>query len=233
MSVIVEFTVPADQFALGDLLAVNGGVEVRLESFVPTRGGVIPFFWVANEHTEAVETALQNAPIVERVKRVDELESSTLFRVDWSPDVDGLVKAIVENEGIILEGVGLDDTWSFQIRFPDHDALSGFYHHSLEADLSLNLMTLHRSTQAANNDAAGLTPEQREALQVALEAGYFDVPRAVTLVELADRLDITDSAASQRIRRGLSTLLATVAFAETEELAVEEHLGGSFGGEDS
>lgn len=52
-----------------------------------------------------------------------------------------------------------------------------------------------------------LQAEQREALQVALEAGYFDVPRNATLVELVEELDVSDSAVSRRLRRALSTLL--------------------------
>ncbi|WP_255681438.1 helix-turn-helix domain-containing protein [Natrinema sp. SYSU A 869] len=52
-----------------------------------------------------------------------------------------------------------------------------------------------------------VTPEQREALLLALERGYFDTPRKVTLTELAEEFDISSQALSDRIRRGVKEVL--------------------------
>jgi hypothetical protein len=41
----------------------------------------------------------------------------------------------------------------------------------------------------------------------AYEQGYFEVPRSVTVTELADHFGISDNAFSQRLRRGLSALV--------------------------
>ncbi len=53
-----------------------------------------------------------------------------------------------------------------------------------------------------------LTDNQREILLLAYEAGYFDVPRDITQDDLAERLDVTDSAVSQQLRRAISMLIA-------------------------
>lgn len=42
-----------------------------------------------------------------------------------------------------------------------------------------------------------------------MEAGYFSIPRETTLCEVADRLEISDVAASRRLRRGLSDLVTS------------------------
>ena len=42
---------------------------------------------------------------------------------------------------------------------------------------------------------------------VALEAGYFEVPKQAGIEEIADELDITPQAMSQRLRRGHENLL--------------------------
>jgi len=55
--------------------------------------------------------------------------------------------------------------------------------------------------------------DQRDALSRAVAAGYFEVPRRTTLVELADELDISDTAVSQRIRRGMANVLQDSALA--------------------
>ncbi|WP_433629498.1 helix-turn-helix domain-containing protein [Halomicrococcus sp. NG-SE-24] len=52
-----------------------------------------------------------------------------------------------------------------------------------------------------------LPGEERETLRVALEKGYFEVPRATTLVEIADELGRSDVEVSQQLRRGMGDVL--------------------------
>jgi predicted DNA binding protein len=53
-------------------------------------------------------------------------------------------------------------------------------------------------------DSADVT-EQQIAL-VALERGYFDVPRRTPLAELADELGMGDVELSRRLRRGVAAI---------------------------
>lgn len=52
-----------------------------------------------------------------------------------------------------------------------------------------------------------LTEVERETLRAAVEDGYFDTPREITLGELADRFDVSKPAASKNLRRGQRKLL--------------------------
>lgn len=47
----------------------------------------------------------------------------------------------------------------------------------------------------------GLTPRQQEVLDAAYREGYFDVPRRVTLAQLAERLGVAKSTLSETLRR--------------------------------
>jgi predicted DNA binding protein len=58
--------------------------------------------------------------------------------------------------------------------------------------------------------AWNLTPPQEESLRVALELGYFDLPRAVTASEVAEELGISKSAFLERLRRAQSSLFETM-----------------------
>ncbi|MHB8587046.1 MAG: helix-turn-helix domain-containing protein [Thermoplasmatota archaeon] len=54
---------------------------------------------------------------------------------------------------------------------------------------------------------AGLTDRQREIMDAAVDQGYFEVPRRVTLTKLADRLGIAKSTLSEILARGEKHLL--------------------------
>jgi predicted DNA binding protein len=51
-----------------------------------------------------------------------------------------------------------------------------------------------------------LRSEQREVLELAVERGYFETPREVTLDELADQLGVPRSTVSYRLRRATAEL---------------------------
>ena len=53
-----------------------------------------------------------------------------------------------------------------------------------------------------------LRPEDREVLLQALSEGYFEVPREITLQELAVEQGISDREATKRLARGIATVLA-------------------------
>lgn len=48
---------------------------------------------------------------------------------------------------------------------------------------------------------SSIPDRQREVLNLALECGYFEIPRQVTLEELADEMDITKTTASNHLRK--------------------------------
>jgi predicted DNA binding protein len=74
------------------------------------------------------------------------------------------------------------------------------------AEYEVNFELAHL-TEYRRGDASVLTDAQREALLTALEMGYYEVPRAVDLDDVGDRLGITSTAASERLRRGERRLI--------------------------
>lgn len=56
-------------------------------------------------------------------------------------------------------------------------------------------------------DVTSITSKQREAVELAVELGYYDQPRRADLTDLADRLGISKSAVSQRLNAAELTLV--------------------------
>ena len=93
-----------------------------------------------------------------------------------------------------------------------HDVLQGV----LAAAAETVGVTLERVFPLGSEDDEAVaqrwdvTPAQTEALQAALDRGYFEVPREAAATEVADELGISKSAFLERLRRGQGRLFDQV-----------------------
>lgn len=220
MSIIATVAVPAAAFPLGSLLELDDDVTLTVETTVPTSEAVVPYFWAPVDVADAVVDSLEGDSTVTAVSIVDEIDEHVLVKVTWSDRVNGVLESIRNHDVIVTSAAGTESRWTFRLRFPSYEDLSAFYRSCVDRDISVELVQLHETVTPRDGDRFGLTAAQRELLVAAYDAGYFDVPRRITLVELGDRLDISDSAVSQRLRRGLAALIgSTVAVGAAHEEA--------------
>lgn len=63
----------------------------------------------------------------------------------------------------------------------------------------------------SRSSAARLTDRQREVVTMAAELGYYDVPRAATLADVAAVLDVAASTISDHLRKAERTVMGSVA----------------------
>lgn len=86
----------------------------------------------------------------------------------------------------------------------NHKALRRLLQTIEESDVEATTENISTATLSAETsvrvDLDRLTETQRDTLALALEEGYYDRPRKTDLEALADRLAISRSAVSQRIR---------------------------------
>lgn len=207
MSVIVDFSIPADDFVLGKALQRTAGLSVELEKMIPTGDAAIPYFWVVGEGTEQFDEVLRNEPELSTFDVVDELDGQRLYRTEWNRSTDTFVQQIVDSDAILQEAGGDAESWQFQLRFPDSRQLSSFHAACQEQGIDLTIRSLYNPVEPATLETHALTEPQRSLIERAYDAGYFDVPRETTLAEIADDLGISDQAVNERLRRGLSTLI--------------------------
>lgn len=222
MTSIADIIVPADAFELGRLLDRLPGASIELAQLVPLENSIIPLFWVVGGDPAEIQSILRESPLTESVEHIVTDERRNLFSVEWNLAVNGLIELLVDTDAKVLEAQNMVDGWEFRIQFPTHEALSTFRARCEEASIPLVLRRLYNQTEPLDNielmrareDQAKLTSAQRDALAVAYEQGYFDVPRDTTVTELAAQFDISDNAFSQRLRRGMRTLVHDVIISE-------------------
>ncbi len=105
-------------------------------------------------------------------------------------------------------------TMTASLLMPDRSALSDIVDEIEEAGGTVDLRQVSQLSgddgYTVKIDTSDVTDKQREALQMAVEEGYYDNPRQTDLGVLADRLDISKSAVSQRLNAVESKLVQTL-----------------------
>ena len=185
-------------------------MHLELERVVPTGAQVVPFVWATGSDHERFERHVSEYPKVRECTPLDVVDPHRLYRIEWVPRPLDLLNGIREAEGTILEARG-DGQWQFRVRFPSHERLSQFHTYCGETELPITVDRTYTTTGGPNSRRRfGITREQREAITMALDRGYFETPSQVGLEALAAELGISRHAVSKRIRRANRAILQTV-----------------------
>lgn len=218
MSVITEVRIPPDDFDLGQILSLNGASAIELETLVPSGELTVPLFWVYEPVENGFLDTVERYPTVTSVAEMDVFEDRILFRLEWDASQDRLFQCILNNQGQILSATGTPEGWHFELRFPNREAMSQYQTCCEDAHISSELIRVYNPTNPGAGPWYGLSEPQREALMLAVQMGYYDIPRGCTTEELADELGISDQAVTERLRRAIGAFTRhTLLIPEPEE----------------
>lgn len=206
MLVVVEFSVPSDSFLLPETVPEFPAVGVEGEWLVPTDRGVCPFLWVTGAPLGEFGRRGRADSSVAALELRAELDGGGLYAVEWGSLAGTFVGSVAETPGAVLECRANADYWTVKMRFPDRSATSALSEASDRHDVPLRVERVY-DLSAPKVGQYSVTSKQREMLVLALDRGYFEMPREVTMERLADELGISTGAASERFRRGLTNLV--------------------------
>jgi len=166
---------------------------------------------VTSEDFDRFEAGLEADPTIERFEQVVLLAEEAIYALSYSDRAVLFSTEIGRLNGAILDMENEGTAWIFKTWFPDRAAAQRVWDYAVEHDLDIELDRINEYGSIVENQY-GLTEKQRDAILVALDAGYFDEPRGATLGEVAQALGISQPAASGLLRRGIKRLaLSTVA----------------------
>lgn len=133
----------------------------------------------------------------------------------------------MQKRGTVLAASGKDTTWNLRLLFSDQAAINETAEYCSAKGIDLNIQSI-RSLSNSNQGRFGLSEKQRNALQTASKGGYYTVPREITGEELADELNISHQAISERLRRAHDELVTSTLIhghgptaASTDETSLE------------
>ena len=206
--IVVEFRL--DHPVLREALAEVPGMRVEWEqSNAIDESRVRMLVWAVGDDFDAFEDALENDPTVESPRRVAEVGDRRLYQTELiNEGLDASIYPILVEEGGVVGRVrATHEGWEYRVAFPIHSSVDRFFARCERHNIQYEIHRLRVDGEERDADFSVLTDEQAEALDAAMHCGYFEVPRECTLQDLSHRLDISDSAVSQRLRRGIKSLI--------------------------
>jgi predicted DNA binding protein len=214
MSVVAGFSVDAEDIKFGQALA---GTETRIEltQFIPVERDFVPYFWKErNGDTEQFERHAREHPAVADLVELDDRVEAALYRIDWTDEVDGFLDTLRTHDIMVEEATtNHGEEWFFRLRAFDQDELSGFQSDCHNRGIHIDVRRMvHNPGSDEGHDRAlvGVTDKQHEALELALDCGYFDVPRQTSATELADGVGISRQAFSRRLQRAQQSVFTNL-----------------------
>ncbi|MCH7659335.1 MAG: helix-turn-helix domain-containing protein [Euryarchaeota archaeon] len=204
---IVEVELPTAEFALSETISELDNIEFEVERFVAQDADhIMPFVWVTGNDGDRIKAVLERDESVDNLELLSELDGEWLYRMDWITQIQAVIQILIEEEGSILAAFGDESGWQLRVLFSDRDSLSRTYEYCRESGLTLDIRSIYE-LEDGREGRFGITEEQQSTLEVAFKRGYFDVPRAITLTNLADEIGISHQALSERLRRGQKSVL--------------------------
>lgn len=223
MTTVTELALTSDDVALAETFEALPDLEIRIKSVV-AEGPLqtMPLVWIAGEPRAQIEDALDDDPTVAEFDRLleDDDGSEWLYRIEYTAGVANMCSAIFSNDGTILDAQCSASNWTFRLLFPERDLLSTAVNELETQGITVNVKRMVEAGRNADLEAtAALTEAQEEAISEAYDRGYYDVPRRISLEDLATELDISHQALSERLRRA-NKVLASEQIGEPDQGSV-------------
>lgn len=143
------------------------------------------------------------------------------YQMTWTGSIDLAVELLTEHQGTITHAEGSAEGWHLRVVFPDRATLSQAYDAIREAGFQAEAQAIY-GAEDTRHIPHGLTEKQRDVLVAALKGGYFDVPRRITLAELAAYEELSHQALSERIRRATGRLVESTLLAEDDDIGGDD-----------
>ena len=221
MPVLVQFTFTTP--ILDTAFQRAPGATLRPDGHYVLESGDIGWrVWVESADFDEFETGLEADETVASYAPIDRGGFWRFYKVRLSEAGRraSILPLLGECSGEFVNGELTADGWTIRLRFPDNAALKAFVGACKSRENESITVESIRQEACGHGPEFGLTPSQREALCVALEGGYFDIPRRTTLAGLADSIGVSDQAVSERLRRAQKRVFGQI-------LATEEGRDGN------
>jgi len=209
MTITVTLHLEHDRLALVPTLQALDDVAIEVVTQGTTNPGTAEFpFLVEYPDRAPLERAFDADPTVAAYDLIEWDDASGLYYIEHAAETVLISTAVSDANGFLVHTESEGEGWLVRLLLPDRTALNAVWEYAIDNAMDFDIVEIYRNDEAGAESSFGLTDEQRTALLVAYEKGYFVEPREISLDALADELDLSSTAMSGRLRRGMRNLIA-------------------------
>lgn len=163
-------------------------------------------FTVRSSDFDDFDAGLRSDPTIADFDRVIQTQNEAIYRFQYTGQAKLFSPIISTSGGVALKIENDGIAWIITVWMPSRDKLASLWDFASEHGIDIELLRVNEYASPGDTELA-LTDSQREALLVALNAGYFEEPRKANLGDVAAELGISQPAAGGLLRRGIKRLL--------------------------
>lgn len=200
---------------LADAMDIDETVRIDVPCIEGMEGGIVKILCIASgPGVSEFEAKLQRDRTVSEYLTLNHFDSRAVYEIVYTG-------ATLDNEifhrGTELGAVFLSTHRTNDIPVPggylkmlfnDKETLRSFCDFCTDLDFDIEPHSIYQ--RSPEEIGLGLTPPQRDVLRAAHRLGYFEVPRNVTMAEIAQEVGVSQQAVSERMRRGLRHVVDAV-----------------------
>lgn len=168
------------------------------------------FFEITASDFSTVESALTADHTVRSFTPIIQNGECRTYRIEYSSRAKLISPLMTEIGAVVVRSESHLEGWCLELRMQDHSGLYDLDEFAQQEDLEFDILELRQSDGGPEHPEVELTDAQREALVAAYVHGYYDESQETVLADLAELLDISQSAVSGRLKRGAAQLIDEV-----------------------
>lgn len=205
-----RFELPAEELAFAEVIERVPDARVELEPAVANPDNHALLVIRTDESVYGVEAALRADSGIGTIERFGERADGWTYRITWEGRPRRLFRQFAHADVTVLSMRGRGGRWKLRLLASCREGIARA--DEIMDKLGCGADCRRVSTLGEEVTQSRLSDSQREALTMAFEAGYYDIPRGVTSKELADELGISHQALSERFRRAHHALVEDMTF---------------------
>ena len=213
MCLIAAYRAAPTELVLADSLAATD-VELVFDPVPSVFDDRSLHFWAAGSDLDGFESAMRDDGSVREIERLYDADWGRLYAGTASDGATGPDPAGTD-DGVRISTRFADGWWHAEARFVTPAAFATFCDALSDRNVTVELEAVYHSRDGTEPE---LTDRQRETLEQAYRRGFFNVPRDVTMGDLAETFDVSEQAISQRLRRAYARLVEAAVVEQIDRL---------------
>lgn len=220
MWTLATISTPTDEMPLTETLDRFPECEFRVDQSAFETSNSHLSIWFRNVDADELTAALDDDPSVDDYSQVASEGEEMLYNLELDNELIVPMEILQEQEASVEKAHGRGSRWVMEVRFPGREELSNVSDSFEDYDITVDYHSIKSEVGGMGPD--GLTENQREVLQLAVEEGYYEIPREATLKELAEIRGVSHQSLSEMLRRAQEELATSRVTSEGRPSVVGE-----------